>query len=235
MRCQKGDHRNGRNGTTLNAWKDCPCHRGVIGHRAGGRHSPCQTGRWRRPGGPGKALDDVVRIITAGGGDAHMPTDVRDPAQCQQAVALAVEGFGGIDILVCSAGLSLRGYFEGTALDVLENVMRINFFGTLYCSHFALPHVKEHRGSLVAVSSLTGKHGVARPTPFTAPARRRSRVCTKVCVWNWRPRGSTSASWPPPMLTRRCGTTSSGRTANRGPTSPPRPFASGRSKNALIG
>ena len=38
--------------------------------------------------------------------------------------------------------------------------MRVNFFGTLYCTHFALPHVKERRGSLVAVSSLCGKRGI---------------------------------------------------------------------------
>src|SRR5882724_9190430 len=38
--------------------------------------------------------------------------------------------------------------------------MRVNFFGTLYCTHFALPHVKARRGSLVAISSLTGKRGI---------------------------------------------------------------------------
>ena len=38
--------------------------------------------------------------------------------------------------------------------------MRVNFFGTLYATHFALPHVKKSRGSLVAISSLTGKRGI---------------------------------------------------------------------------
>jgi len=107
------------------------------------------------------ALEEVAAAITAKGGQTRVvTTDVADPAQCQRAVIAAIESFGGLDILVCSAGLSLRGYFEGTRLDVLERVMRVNFFGTLYCTHFALPHVKERRGSLVAVSSLTGKRGV---------------------------------------------------------------------------
>jgi NAD(P)-dependent dehydrogenase (short-subunit alcohol dehydrogenase family) len=99
-------------------------------------------------------------IVSQGGQALAVPTDVTEASQCERAVAAAVEHFGGLDILVCSAGLSLRGYFEGAALDVLERVMRVNFFGTLYATHFALPHVKARRGSLVAISSLTGKRGV---------------------------------------------------------------------------
>jgi len=107
------------------------------------------------------ALDEIAGTITGRGGQAvAVATDVTDAAQCQRAVAAAVEHFEGLDILICSAGLSLRGYFECTALEVLERVMRVNFFGTLFCTHFALPHVKARRGSLVAISSLTGKRGI---------------------------------------------------------------------------
>jgi NAD(P)-dependent dehydrogenase (short-subunit alcohol dehydrogenase family) len=106
------------------------------------------------------ALDALASSIAQRGGQAlAVPTDVTDASQCQRAVAAAVEHFGGLDVLICSAGLSLRGYFEGTRLDVLERVMRVNFFGTLYCTHAALPHVKRRRGSLIAISSLTGKRG----------------------------------------------------------------------------
>src|SRR5439155_5335431 len=99
--------------------------------------------------------------INGRGGQAWAaPTDVSDSAQCQRAVNAAVERFGGLAVLLCSAGLSLRGYFDGTELEVLERVMRVNFFGTLYCTHFALPHIKKRRGSLIAVSSLTGKRGI---------------------------------------------------------------------------
>jgi NAD(P)-dependent dehydrogenase (short-subunit alcohol dehydrogenase family) len=106
-------------------------------------------------------LEELAAAITAKGGQAlAVPTDVTDAGQCQRAVAAAVERFGGLDILICSAGLSLRGYFDGTALDVLDRVMRVNFFGTLYCTHAALPHVKARRGSLVGIGSLTGKRGV---------------------------------------------------------------------------
>jgi NAD(P)-dependent dehydrogenase (short-subunit alcohol dehydrogenase family) len=107
------------------------------------------------------ALEEIAGVITARGGQAlAVPTDVTDAVQCQRAVTAAVERFGGLDILICSAGLSLRGYFDGTALEVLERVMRVNFFGTLYCTHAALPHIKARRGSLIAISSLTGKRGI---------------------------------------------------------------------------
>jgi NAD(P)-dependent dehydrogenase (short-subunit alcohol dehydrogenase family) len=106
-------------------------------------------------------LEEIAAAIKNKGGEAcAVATDVTDPEQCQRAVAAAVAAFGGIDILISSAGLSLRGYFEGTRLEVLERVMRVNFFGTLYCTHFALPHVKLRRGSLIAVSSLSGKRGI---------------------------------------------------------------------------
>src|SRR5262245_37915246 len=108
-----------------------------------------------------KALDEVGAAITDLGAEAlAVPTDVTDPDQCRRAVERTVERFGGLDVLLCSAGLSMRAYFEGSSLDAMEQVMRVNFFGTMYATHFALPHVKRRRGSLVAVSSLTGVRGI---------------------------------------------------------------------------
>jgi len=54
----------------------------------------------------------------------------------------------------------MRSYFEGSDLAAMERVMQVNFFGTLYVTYYALPHVKRSRGSLVAISSLTGKRGI---------------------------------------------------------------------------
>jgi NAD(P)-dependent dehydrogenase (short-subunit alcohol dehydrogenase family) len=107
------------------------------------------------------ALEKVVATAAGAGGEAlAVPTDVTDPEQCRRAVAATVERFGRLDVLVCSAGLSMRAYFAGSDLAALERVVRVNFFGTLYATYFAVPHVKHSRGSLVAISSLTGKRGV---------------------------------------------------------------------------
>src|SRR3954470_15560620 len=84
----------------------------------------------------GAALDEVCQTITAKGGQAlALPTDVTDAAQVERAIAATVERFGRLDILLASAGLSLRAYFEHTRLEALERVMRVNFFGTLYATH----------------------------------------------------------------------------------------------------
>ena len=107
------------------------------------------------------ALDEVRATIVAGGGAALvLEVDVTDSAQVAKAIADTVQTFGGLDIVVASAGLSLRAYFENTTLEAMERVMRVNFFGTLYTSHFALPHLIRSKGSLVALSSLTGKRGI---------------------------------------------------------------------------
>jgi NAD(P)-dependent dehydrogenase (short-subunit alcohol dehydrogenase family) len=109
----------------------------------------------------GSALDDIMALAAALGTEAlAVPTDVTDPDQCQRAVASAVERFGRLDILLCSAGISMRAYFDGSDLAALEKVMRVNFFGTLYATYYALPHIKQAQGSLVAISSLTGKRGI---------------------------------------------------------------------------
>lgn len=88
-----------------------------------------------------------------------LPGDVTDSEQCRSAIERSVKQLGKLDILVCSAGVSMRSRFEETSLDAMEKVMRINFFGTLYPTWHAIPYVKKTRGSLIAVSSLVGKRG----------------------------------------------------------------------------
>lgn len=111
------------------------------------------------------ALEKTAQDIVAGGSEAlAVPTDVTDRAQCERAVRATVERFGQLDVLICSAGVSMRAPFADSDLDALERVVRVNFFGTMYATYFSIPHVRATRGSLVAISSLTGKRG----TPWYA-------------------------------------------------------------------
>jgi NAD(P)-dependent dehydrogenase (short-subunit alcohol dehydrogenase family) len=108
-----------------------------------------------------KALAQVAAEAAAQGAETLVVTaDVGDADDCRHAVEATVSRFGRLDILVCSAGVSMRAYFEGSDLAAMERVMRVNFFGTLYATYFAVPHVKRSRGSLVAISSLTGIRGI---------------------------------------------------------------------------
>src|SRR5262249_26907324 len=58
------------------------------------------------------ALEEVSRLAAERGGQAlAVPTDVTEPEQCRRAVEVAVERFGALDVLLCSAGVSMRCSF----------------------------------------------------------------------------------------------------------------------------
>jgi NAD(P)-dependent dehydrogenase (short-subunit alcohol dehydrogenase family) len=106
------------------------------------------------------ALDAVVTEIGGQGGEAlAIPTDVTAAEQCRHAVETTAARWDRLDVLLCSAGLSLRALFADCDLAVMERVVQVNFLGTLYATHFAIPHIRKTRGSLVALSSLVGKRG----------------------------------------------------------------------------
>lgn len=108
-----------------------------------------------------QALDEVATAVRDFETEAlAVPVDVTQAEQCRQAVEATVRHFGRLDILICSAGLSMRAFFEDSDLAAMQQVMQVNFWGTLYCTYYALPHVKRTRGSLVAISSLTGRRGI---------------------------------------------------------------------------
>jgi NAD(P)-dependent dehydrogenase (short-subunit alcohol dehydrogenase family) len=116
-----------------------------------------------------EALAEVAAAVARGGGEAAVvPTDVTDADQCERAVAAAVGRFGRLDLLVCSAGVSMRARFDRSDLRAMERLMRVNFFGTLYATYHAVPHVKATRGSLVAISSLVGKRGTPTYAAYSA-------------------------------------------------------------------
>jgi NAD(P)-dependent dehydrogenase (short-subunit alcohol dehydrogenase family) len=105
-------------------------------------------------------LAEVAEEAQRAGGEAlAVPTDVTDADQCARAVESAVSRFGALDVLICSAGISMRANFADCDLGAMERIVRVNFFGTLYPTYHALPHIKKSRGSLVAISSLVGKRG----------------------------------------------------------------------------
>ncbi len=96
-------------------------------------------------------------------------TDVTDPAQCEAMVKAAVARFGGIDVLVNNAGISMWARFrEITDLGMFERIMRVNYLGTVYATHFALPHLVASGGLVVGISSLTGKTGVPTRSGYAA-------------------------------------------------------------------
>lgn len=94
--------------------------------------------------------------------------DVSSEADCERLVKEAVSAFGGIDVLVNNAGISMRALFNDLHLDVIRKVMDTNFWGAVYCTKYALPHLLERKGSVVGVSSIAGKVGLPGRTGYSA-------------------------------------------------------------------
>jgi short-subunit dehydrogenase len=95
-------------------------------------------------------------------------TDVSIENDCQQLIDETVKRFGQIDVLINNAGISMRALFEEVDLKVIRQVMEVNFFGTVYCSKFALPYLLKSKGSLVGVISIAGFVGLPGRTGYSA-------------------------------------------------------------------
>lgn len=100
-----------------------------------------------------------------------LPTDVTDEAQCRHLVETTVRECGQLDILINNAGVSAQALLKDVPADKLawyHEVMQVNLWGSVYCTHAALPYLKESQGRIVAVSSLAGLVGVPGRTAYSA-------------------------------------------------------------------
>ncbi len=117
----------------------------------------------------GEKLDEVAANITSQGGEAlAVATDVSREEDCRELIGAAVTAFSGIDLLVCNAGLSMRAILDDVDLRVLHRLMDVNFWGTVYCTKYALPYLQASHGSVVGVSSVAGLHGLPGRVGYSA-------------------------------------------------------------------
>ncbi|MFO7668218.1 MAG: SDR family oxidoreductase [Bacteroidales bacterium] len=95
-------------------------------------------------------------IEEMGGIASLFVVDVTDEKRCQELVKATIRVFQRIDFLINNAGISMRANFSEVDMGVLRKVMETNFWGSVYCSRYALPHIIETRGSIVGISSICG-------------------------------------------------------------------------------
>jgi short-subunit dehydrogenase len=117
--------------------------------------------------------EEKLKIITEeiekeGGKAFYVRTDVCYEADCRNLIEKTVEHFGTVDILVNNAGISMRASFIDVDLKVLHSLMDVNFWGTVYCTKYALPYLLKNKGSLIGVSSVAGFHGLPGRTGYSA-------------------------------------------------------------------
>ncbi len=94
--------------------------------------------------------------------------DVSRYDDCKNFIDSTIDTYGGIDILINNAGISMRALLTDAEVDVIEKVMNINFFGTVYCTKLALNSIIERKGTIVGVSSIAGYRGLPGRSGYSA-------------------------------------------------------------------
>ena len=98
-----------------------------------------------------------------------LAADLAERSECDRLVAGTVARFGGLDVLVNNAGITMWSRFDAVAdLGVFERLLAVNYLGAVYTTAAALAHLKAARGLIVAVASVAGLIGVPERTAYAA-------------------------------------------------------------------
>lgn len=115
-------------------------------------------------------LETLAQECRALGGEAHViAMDVTSPQDCERLVDETLAVFGGIDVFVHNAGITMWSRFDALAdLAILSRLMDVNYLAPARLTSLALPHLKQSKGLLVAVASLAGLTGVPERSGYAA-------------------------------------------------------------------
>ena len=117
----------------------------------------------------GEALSEARESLSASGADcAGFVCDVSNRRECEDAISRILQQYGGIDVLVNNAGITQRGAFRATRIEVFEKVMAINFFGSLYCTKAAIESLVERKGLIIVNESVAGLAPLLGRTGYSA-------------------------------------------------------------------
>lgn len=94
--------------------------------------------------------------------------DVSKEEDCKNFIKQAEEKWGRVDALINNAGISMRALFEHTDLQVLRELMDINFWGAVQCTRYAISSIRKNKGIIVGVSSIAGYRGLPGRTGYSA-------------------------------------------------------------------
>jgi short-subunit dehydrogenase len=114
-------------------------------------------------------LTEIHSEITSTGGEVLIvKADVSIEDDCRNIINETLNRFGRIDVLVNNAGISMRALFHDLDLKVLHSLMNTNFWGTVYCTKYALPQILQTNGSIIGISSIAGFMGLPGRTGYSA-------------------------------------------------------------------
>ncbi len=116
-----------------------------------------------------KLIEEISLALNADGFNTMaVKVDVSVEEDCKLLIENTIQKFGKIDILINNAGISMRAMFEDVDLDVIRKVMDVNFWGTVYCTKYALPYILKAQGSIVGISSIAGYKGLPARSGYSA-------------------------------------------------------------------
>lgn len=94
--------------------------------------------------------------------------DVANENDCRHFIESTINVFGGIDVLINNAGISMRALLKDASTEILRNVMNVNFFGAVYCTKYALNTLIERQGIIAGISSVAGYRGLPGRSAYSA-------------------------------------------------------------------
>ncbi|MEO9485695.1 MAG: SDR family oxidoreductase [Ekhidna sp.] len=118
----------------------------------------------------GRNENRMAQVVSELGERPHLSLELNagDKDDNKKMVDETIKKFGRIDVLVCNAGISMRALFEEVELDVFKQLMDINFYGAIYATKFALPHLLESKGTIIAISSINGWRSTPARTAYSS-------------------------------------------------------------------
>jgi NAD(P)-dependent dehydrogenase (short-subunit alcohol dehydrogenase family) len=114
------------------------------------------------------ATEAAASSISARRRTLVLHADVADSSAVREAVARAVESFGRLDVLVSNAGTHFARDIEEYTDEEIDRIVSVNLKGTVYAVRAAVPPLRQTRGTIVAVSSMTGLVGQAHGAVYAA-------------------------------------------------------------------
>ena len=94
--------------------------------------------------------------------------DVSQYDECENFINSTIDTFGGIDILINNAGISMKSLFKDVDMLVIKKIIDTNFYGTVYCTKLALNSIIERNGTIVGISSVAGYRGLPGRSGYSA-------------------------------------------------------------------
>jgi len=119
-------------------------------------------------GRTGQSANTALERLGGGPNLVAAPGDIGTVAGCESAVQTAVDAFGGLDILVNSAGIGSGRPIEDSDEAMWDAHVDVNLKGTFFCCRAALPALRESRGNIVNIASDAGLIGVPGITVYCA-------------------------------------------------------------------